>query len=174
VARTIFGVMVLAFVGFGSAAFSAEPTKTNQYLIELRVCHGDPLGSKADGNLDILSHPTIITVEGEAAQCMIGQKLTGIDADSPDFAGVSLKVRPVGQKDGAIHMEIGCKVSEVVEESEFHIETRVVCARRTLNVNMGETFKMRMKGQSATDQTWLEGKVTEIKEVDRDKNRKSP
>jgi hypothetical protein len=168
VARNIIVAMAVALAGLGSV-LSAEPARTKQYVIEIRVCQGDPLGSKAEGNLEILSHPTIGTVEGEAAQCMIGQKLAGVDANDPDFAGIAINVRPVGQKDGAVRLAIGCKVSDVVEQSEFHMETRVLSARRILDVRVGETFKMRIKGQSATDQTWLEGKVKESKQVESDR-----
>jgi hypothetical protein len=45
-----------------------------------------------------LTRPTIVAVEGEAANCLIGQKVMGIDADNPDFVGIALNVRPVEQR----------------------------------------------------------------------------
>ena len=41
----------------------------------------------------------------------------------------------------------------------------------SFEVRQGEMFRMQLKVQSATDQTWLEGIVTEIKEVTPDNER---
>jgi len=164
-----FLVAAAFLTAIGSVAFAGEPAKTKQFVIEVCLYHGDPLGSKAEGNLEILSHPRLVTMDGQAASCMVGQKVTALETDGCDFVGTSFNVRPFARKDGVIRVELGCNVSEIVEQSEYHLETRTLAARRMVDVRVGETFKMRLKGQSATDQTWLEGKVTEMKEVESEK-----
>jgi hypothetical protein len=164
-----FLVAAALLTTFGSVALAGEPAMTKQFVIEVCLYHGDPLGSKTECNLEILSHPRLVTMDGQAASCMVGQKVTALETDGCDFVGTSFNVRPVARKDGVIRVELGCKVSEIVEQSEFHLETRTLGARRIINVRLGETFKMRLKGQSATEQTWLEGKVTEVTEVESEK-----
>jgi type II secretory pathway component GspD/PulD (secretin) len=142
------------------AALDAS-SKVKQYLIEVKVCRGDPLGTK--NTIEVLSRPAMMVLEGQPAKVMIGQTLVGFDSVTEDFVGVAIHCRPISEKDGTIRLEIGCQVAELVEQTNDHREIRVLSGRQNREVGRGETFKMRLKGASATDQTWLEGTVKEIR-----------
>ena len=167
----IFALAFLAITELGSAGSPNEPAKTmpakvKQYNIQLRVCQGDPLGSKQGGDVHTLSQPTMLTLEGKHGKAMAGQILPGYDPNSDEMVGVFLHVLPISEEDGTVKLEIGCRIIELVEKQEDRLEMRGFSVRETRTIERGETMKLRVKGTSATNQHWVEATVTEVKLVD--------
>src|SRR5947209_11616566 len=141
-------VVAVLLAGAGSAAFAGEPAKgppvrTKQYEIELRVCQGDPLGSQAEGNVQILTRTAVMTLEGQTAQVQVGPGPLAPDGLGKDVGSVSLQVVPVSEKDGTIRLELGCSLSERTEPTNRGRPVREVSAHAKRDVAPGELFRMR-------------------------------
>jgi hypothetical protein len=132
-------------------------SKVKQFVIEVRVCQGDPLGDKSD--ITVLSRPTLMVIQGQPGMVSVRTALDGFD----DFVGISVHVRATSAKDGEIRVEVAARIAELVHQSKDRHEIRSWSSRQVREVRHGETLKMRIRTSSANDQTWLEATVKEVK-----------
>lgn len=136
-------------------------SKQKQYVIEVRVCQGDPLGDQRD--IDVLARPTLMVPDGQPGLVNIGRTLARLDPDTEDdFAGISLSCCARGVKDGNIRLEFSLRIAELVSETKDFREMRSWSARGRREVRHGETTRLRLKSASASDQTWVEATVREV------------
>jgi Bacterial type II/III secretion system short domain len=132
-------------------------SKVKHFVIEVRVCQGDPLGGK--GDITVLSRPTLMVSEGQPGMVSVRTALDGFD----DFVGIAVRCRATRAKDGAIRVEIFATIAELMDQSKERHEIRSCSARQERDLRHGETFNMRMRISSASDQTWLEATVKAVK-----------
>ncbi|MBX9623150.1 MAG: type II and III secretion system protein [Gemmataceae bacterium] len=147
---------------------SAAELPAQQYRIDMVVYQGDPLGSKAAGNLDILSRPILQVCLGQTGTVQVGQDFAfpaTVVGEVPNTrpVGVAVRVTPRPAPGGAVllRMELqhttvapgpGVRTGDGLSQPAFNVETVETAVR----VKPGETERVRMSARSATDQTWVE------------------
>lgn len=124
-----------------------------QYQVDIRVCTGDPLGSRAAGTLKVLSEPRLMVVEGQAGLVRSGgQALLEPDGEAVSV-GVELKVVVLSMTGETARVRIeGANTTLEGVEKERSVKTVRSIATRDLKA--GETTRIRI-GQKA-DETWAE------------------
>src|SRR5205814_994605 len=141
----------LVFAGQPLTAESAVLSENKIFVIEARVCQGDPRGGK--GKIKVLSHPILAVHEGKPGTLRSGGIFPGLDSEQEEFVGLTLRICATRQVGGVIRLEVGVKIGEVVSQSKNGYETRSWTTRQEREMRDGETVKLRIKGSSATDQT---------------------
>ena len=122
-----------------------------QYMIDIRVCSGDPLGSRAAGTLKVLAEPKIMTSEGTAGVVRAGGQ-TEIDGE-PVSVGAEVKATVLSMKSGGIRVRLE-GANTTVEGAEKERSLKTVRSITTRTVKAGEKTLFRI-GQPA-DALWAE------------------
>jgi hypothetical protein len=165
---TGFLVYVGLAVGVGG---SAEWLTARQYRVEVRLCQGDPLGSRAEGTVKHLAEPVLITTSGRGVNFWSGGQVPVRGPDGKvayEPVGTRVEILPLGYPDGRVWVELNITHREVNVGLGIKTATGEVVpgfteqATRTARfVTPGEPFRLRVSAESAADQTWIEVTVRE-------------
>ena len=157
-------VLMLASV-LGADPPKAEPAPV-QYVLDVRLIQGDPLGSVSAGTQKLLSEPRLVTTGGKPAAFRVGghkyfSRAKGPIFDAADLTplGTECEFLPVPQADGKVQVELNVKSATVVKQRDGEDGVSVGSAKTSIVVPTGEWVKQRLSAASATDQTWLEWQV---------------
>jgi hypothetical protein len=146
-------LLTLALAG----RLDAQPTP-RQLRIDVAVYKGDPLGSKAEGNVKSLAEPSLVAFDGQSATFMAGSE--GNEMSKP--YGVKLAFWPTRQTDGTIRLVMATTLSEPCGELGIQAGGKRVpgVTERTYRydrvVKAGEKFRVRLAADSPASQTWAE------------------
>src|SRR5438552_1231273 len=97
-------LMLALGLGMGTSA-RAEAIPPVQCMIQVTVWKGDPLGSKAEGNVEVLSRPQVMVSDRQTGFVQVGEQ---VPVQGPggkttfEFAGLALKLTPAVQPDGTV------------------------------------------------------------------------
>jgi hypothetical protein len=136
-----------------------------QVMVELAVRTGDPLGSRAEGNLKTISEPKLVIGHKKAGMVRAGGRLA-VPGEKGEVTmepvGVEVKVTPVLRLDGKIQLECVITESEVDESRGVKTAAGFIpgLSSRTKSVSTvvspGQRIKVRVSSRSDSDQTWVE------------------
>jgi hypothetical protein len=138
-------------------------------VVELAVRTGDPLGSRAEGNLKTLSEPKLVVGHKKTGTARAGGQQAVLGAEGElkmEPVGITVEVTPVLRLDGKIYLE------GVITETEVNagrgvrtpkgftpgIDTKSI--RLGALLTPGQKIKVRVSSRSDADQTWVEFAAT--------------
>ncbi len=130
-----------------------------QYVIDIRICTGDPLGSRAAGTMKVLAEPKVMVQEGSVGHIRAGGSAVMEVDGEPVSVGVEMKVAVLSMKGDAIRVRIE-GANTTLEGPEKERNLRTVRTITTREVKAGETTRVRI-GQKA-DETWAEVTVRPV------------
>lgn len=168
---------LLLAVGLGMGSSAVAEVPVHQFVIQLAVCKGDPLGSKAGGTVDILSRPQIAVQDGQIGCVQVGRGVPVPGSNGKvEFVqtGLVLKVLPKMQNDGSVLLRLDSRITEsapggVALGNGLVAPTFNTTATATLcKVKAGEPLRIRLSAASATDQTWIEATLHIVRSVPRE------
>lgn len=132
-----------------------------EFLIDVRVCQGDPLGSREAGTIRYLAEPKVVTRSGRPAFFMAGGHTPINGAGGKlvfEETGVRTEILPIAYSNGVVWAEVSTTLRAVsvglgnAEMPGFTEQTR----RESRVVSPGETFRIRVAADSPASQTWVE------------------
>lgn len=129
----------------------AEPAE-KQFRIECVILQGDPLGSKEEGNVEVLAHPQLRLLNGQFGSYQIG---------SNDGKGVhSVTVNLTPRYDAASgNLVVRFQPTFTMPESgTFGYETTIAIGKPNV------VRRFRLDAKSPNDQIWVEINYVEVKE----------
>ncbi len=150
-----------------------------QYLVEVTLYQGDPLGSREDKTLRVLTEPKAVTASGrsvffqQGGQIALPARPTGRDGDQPGLVyervGTSREVLPIGFANGKVYLEI--TVTSRTADTGRGIKTEAGFVpgfneqqTRVARVDApGKPLTVRLSAASPADQTWAVVAVSELK-----------
>lgn len=112
-----------------STLFAYMPTvNAKDIAMEVTIIRGMPGGTKAKGEIEVLSRPQIVTRDGQQAVIQVGQYVPivtdvkqqpgkKIVTITNEHTGITLKVIPKIQEDGTIFLSGNINLKEAVSES---------------------------------------------------------
>lgn len=130
------------------------------YMIDIRVCTGDPLGSKAAGTLKVLAEPKVMTAENRPAFIRAGGT-TEIDGELAPV-GAEVKATVLSMKGELIRVRLEGAYT-TVEGPEKARSLKTVRSITTREVKAGEMTRFRI-GQPA-DAVWAEATVRPVQQM---------
>ena len=150
-----------------------EVAKPRQFHVTVVIREGDPLGSRAEGNVKHLAEPVVVTQNGRPACFRAGSpaaapsSTSGITGPGVQLGatGVELDVMPVALANGTVRLElrgtrakptparVGVGDSEIAQQS----------ARAARIAEFNKPLRFRIAAESPESQTWAEITVTEVK-----------
>jgi hypothetical protein len=153
------------FVGSQSTLGGDKPSSGKQLLFNLRVCKGDPLGSREAGTLKVEAEPRLLTLENRPFSFVSGGEIAVTDGDSVEFvqSGWMIEGKAGTVKDGKVRLDITLSNTTVEERTEERIQLRTESRRTISAVRLGEVLKLRWGKGSAERQAWVELSVEEVK-----------
>ena len=165
--RTSFAIACAAamLVCGASTHGESKPAAAKQLQINLRLLEGDPLGSVEAKTIEVLSQPQIITLEGQAFACTIGQTIS-VSTDEgaePIQFGVNIQGKPGAVKDGKVRLDITASHSTLESQTKERVEIRTDEARAITTARLGEVVKLRMDKGEGKRRKWVEVTVVEVK-----------
>ncbi len=133
-----------------------------RYLLDVRVCRGDPLGSREEGTVRYLAEPQISTQAGRPAFFVTGKThLDHLGINSPGSlildSGVQLELLPVPGPFGLVHLEVGGMYRTPTPDGIAEQSRRV-----SRLLAPGHRLRVRLAADSPTEQTWVEVTVREV------------
>lgn len=148
------------------------PVGSREYVIELRMLQGDPLGDEAAGNLKVLMSPSLVVGDNPEGWVSVQSGYDVKDGQKETKIAFEIRVTAHQQKDGSILVQLACEKSEEPKQSsdselDSRHEVHTITTKR--RVHHGDVFKVRLETTSATQQTWIEATLTEIKFADRNR-----
>lgn len=160
-----------------STLFAHVPmVNAKQIAMEVTIIRGIPDGTKEKGEIEVLSRPQVLTRDGEQAVIQVGQlvpivtdvkQLPGkkIVTITNEHTGITLKLVPKIQEDGAIFLSGNIILKEAVSESStlersltFH---EIILHDRTAIVPFYNPNEVKKPYTSR--ETWVEIKVVDPK-----------
>lgn len=156
----------------GLSSLVGPPAPGTVYVIDVVVFVGDPLGSKAEGTIDIVSRPQLAVVSGKPGFVEVGQdwKVTRPDGtERVEQVGTNIELLPIGYAGRKVWVEmtahvrdvnlgLGIRTAKGVEPGFTDQSVRVAWM-----VNLGETVRRRIAARSPSDQTWVEVTVRPVR-----------
>jgi hypothetical protein len=158
------GLMLALGLGMGTSAH-AEVAPQPQYVIQVTVWKGDPLGSKAEGTVEVLARPQLVVCDRQTGFVQVGEQVAVTRPDGRprfEFSGLTLKLTPAVQSDGTVVLRTESQVTTVSPTPVCLGNGMVVpafnCQAVTLvsMVKDTQTIRLRLAVDSPTDQTWAE------------------
>ncbi|HJZ58493.1 MAG TPA: hypothetical protein VKE74_26360 [Gemmataceae bacterium] len=157
--------MVIALGLAMGASAQAEAFPPPQFHITATVFKGDPLGSRAEGTVEVLSRPQIQVLPGQTGCVQVGGQvpvLRGTQAIEYNPTGLRLKVTPQPRPDGTVLLDLEAQVTTPCPTpvdlgnglTAVAFNTQSVATRRV--VRDTQTVRVRIAADSPTDQTWAE------------------
>lgn len=152
-------------LGLASTDVQPEPVAPQQYQIKVSVCDGDPLGSKAEGTVQVLAGPNLACLNGQSATFQCGGSHMPKTPDGRVYAvpfGLGLKFTTNAQKDGTIRLD--CEVTYSKKNDTLGIQvgnTLVPGITSEVStfvrvVKPGEKIRVRVAAESVAKQLWVE------------------
>jgi hypothetical protein len=157
-------VCVLVSPWFHGALKVEGPAKN--FVIDVRVCQGDPLGSREAGTIRYLAEPRAVTRSGRPATFLAGGHTPIYGTGGKvvfEPTGVQAEVLPVAHPSGVTWAEVNTTLRAVNvglgngEMPGFAEQNR----REARVVSLGETFRIRVAADSPASQTWVEVTIRE-------------
>ena len=149
----------------GLVLASSAATMPKDLTVEVRVCKGDPLGTRADGNVRYLVEATVTTPSGKSVQTRAGGEVPVVMDGKKvvyTFLGTEVEVVPLSQANGRIWTEVNLRhvtqnpalgvLAKGVQIPGFSEQT----TRISRITKLGETFKHRISANDPNDQVWVE------------------
>jgi hypothetical protein len=156
--------MVIALgLAMGTSVQAEVPVE--QYLIQVIVYKGDPLGSKAERTVEVLSRPQIMVLAGQTGYVQVGGEVPvvrGTQGIEYIVTGLTLKLTPKPQADGTAQLIVESKLTKPVPApvnlgnglTAVAFNSENFTAIRVMKDT--QTVRVRIAADSATDQTWAE------------------
>jgi hypothetical protein len=149
---------LLALVAVGGLNGRVSPPALQ---IDVVVCQGDPLGSKADGTLKYLAEPKVVTQSGRPAYFRAGTQSVG-DKKPAEWHGTEIEVLPIVYANGKVWAEVNTRHVEArhglsLPGAPAFVEQNLRFSRF---VTPGEKLRFRIAADSPSSQTWAEVTVT--------------
>src|SRR5947209_6292935 len=152
-------VVVALCLVFGAARVSTgDAPKKTQYLIDVLLFEGDPLGSREAGTLKIVAEPRQVTTEKRESSFHSGG-IVKLDGDEVPF-GVDVKLTPERGEEGTIRLKIVLEYTELLSHSEDSVQLQSDRARFVRTVKPGEVLRLPF-GKPADHRRWVELTVRE-------------
>jgi pilus assembly protein CpaC len=135
-----------------------------QLQIDVLVCQGDPLGSRAEGTVKYLAEPRIVTQSGRSAMFRTGASVLDPAGDrrSAEWVGTTVDFLPIAYPNGKVWVEVNATHREARHGLSLPGEPGY--AEQTLRfskfVTAGEKIRFRIAADSPSSQTWAEVTVT--------------
>lgn len=158
-------VATAMFASSQLASSGSQPSPGKELQINLRVCEGDPLGSRKAGTLKVLAEPRLITLENHPFAFVTGGEIPVTDDDGLQFVpfGREIRGKPGAVKEGKVRLDITLSKTTVGERIEERLQLHTETWRTITTVPLGEVVKFRWGKGRADKQTWAELSVVEVK-----------
>lgn len=132
---------LLVAAGIASGVTGAVPQP--QYMVKVAIYHGDPLGSQADGTLDVLSRPTLLLTGGQTGYFGVGQT-------QPVARNLTLRMTP-----GKIIADKLWARIEFDWSSESVPPNGSISTNTSVRLTLGRPLTVRLAADSPSVQTWI-------------------
>jgi hypothetical protein len=139
---------------------AAEPAA---WLIKIQIKTGNPQAKAHDPNVQIVSAPQVVSLDGQQFKCEIGQSVAvpeGIaDQDHPATLGTAIHGRvKKAQAPNQVWLDLSIKQSDWIEnpqdKQEITIHARETRAIKLLPVQ--QVYKVELPKQPGQIQSWVE------------------
>ncbi len=159
---------ILLAIGLGAVSGGVEAVPVKEYVIELAVYQGDPLGSRDEGTVRCVAEPILRTCSGCPAHMLVGGQsaFKGLDGKVTLVPhGLSLKLTPSAASADTVWLDAEISLGEVkpglgITKGELVIPGFTEQTWRGGRVaKVGQRVRTRITAASATDQTWVEWTV---------------
>lgn len=137
-----------------------------EFLIEIQVYRGDPLGTPGDGTVKTLSCPKIVTRSGRPAFFRMGSAVEVAERPPATDGVIVLKkgLVPIGIEvetlvlpylgGKKLYVETNTADRTVVFDGKEFRDYAEVTGRTSRIIAAGEPYRVRISAASSTDQTW--------------------
>ena len=159
---------ILLAIGLGAVSGGVEAVPVKEYVIELAVYQGDPLGSRDEGTVRCVAEPILRTRAGCPAQMLVGGQtpVKTLDGKVTFYPyGLQMKLTPTAHSPDAVWLDAEFTRTEAnpgfgIVRGEQVIPGFTEQTRRVGRVvKLGERVRTRITVASPTDQTWAEWTV---------------
>lgn len=151
ISNTIFLSGPLPRFARAKAMIAAMDRATPFFLVDVRVCTGDPLGSRAAGTLKVISEPKLVTTEGKPGFIRAGGSA---EIDGEQVAtGPEIQVTVLGVDGERLRLRIEASFTSV-EGDKPQQSIKTIKSVVTRWARQGEDIRLRI-GQKS-DETWVE------------------
>ena len=153
----LFGLLVAA----GAVNDRANPPLLQ---IDVLVCQGDPLGSRAEGTVKYLAEPRIVTQSGRSAMFRTGASVLDPAGDkkAAEWVGTTVDFLPIAYPNGKVWVDVNATHREArhglgLPGQPGYVEQTLRISRI---VTSGEKIRFRIAADSPSSQTWAEVTVS--------------
>ena len=129
--------------------------------IDVVVCQGDPLGSRAEGTIKHLAESCVVTKSGRSAFFRAGTQSVN-DKKPAEWFGTEIEVVPVVYANGKVWADVNTRHVEACPGLGIQVgdQIRPGSTERSLRlsrvVSSGYKFRIRIAADSPSSQTWAE------------------
>ena len=159
----MFGLLLAAGLALGHEPVKAQVTS---YMIDVSVFQGDPLGSRAEGNVKWLTEARVVVQAGRPAFFQSGRQVSA--GDTVVDCGVRVRLTPSPGPEGTIRVVAEFTQSEpspglgILAQGKLFPGFTEQSLRTNLEMKPGMKARQRIAARSATDQTWAEVTVRPV------------
>ena len=147
----------------GLVLASSTATTPKDLTVEVRMCKGDPLGSRESGNVRYLVESSSATQLGKPVEVRAGGEVPYLDGKKTEyrFVGTLIQVIPLPQPNGHLWTEVNLTHSNhtTISSGKKGVTTtgfsEQTC-RCTAVTKLGETLKVRISANDPNDQVWVD------------------
>lgn len=166
--------LVLSFLLAVEAAGQADkPAAPTQFLIQVTVFKGDPLGSREAGTLSIESRPQIVTLDKRPAEIQVGgpqiptvapkdRKRPSKDARGGPGLEYRLRVAPTKQDEERVHLEVTFELTKSAAQTEDWTQVQTEGTRLVGTFKFREAIKVPCGRANDGERVWAELRVEEL------------
>lgn len=156
---------IALLLALGTLTTGQEKPAECQYLIQARVCEGDPLGSVEAKTIRVLAEPTLVTTENRTATMSLGENIA-LREGSPSATNVqvgrTLECTVAGGADGKVDVDLLVANTTLDERTETRCLAHTQSTRMIATIALGEVIKLRYQTSESRDsETWLELTIEE-------------
>jgi hypothetical protein len=153
--------MNVVLVMIAAAGGLTDQPGPRQVRFDVRVCQGDPLGSRAEGTVKYIAEPSVVSSSGRSAVFRTGGAVGVLDPDGrpgQEWVGAAVELLPICQPGGTIWVGVNAthRWENAVQGQPGRPTFTEQGCRQARFVTPGETFRFRISADSPKFQTWAE------------------
>jgi hypothetical protein len=157
--------------------------KTPMYRFDITVYQGNPLGSQAQGDVERISSPQVVTRMDQEAEIKVGQKVPIITERKlvgdvihntliQQEVGFSLKIKPTDMRDGCLFVSLHADLSKVLPGASPNTTIYQQQLTTMRDLTLGKKVKVAFYPEKLDQQqaksysgheVWMEITATEMK-----------
>src|SRR4051794_28591007 len=130
--RSLFPLVAILLICGNPTPAEDRGANPRQLMISVRLCEGDPLGSREAGTLKVLAEPKLITIENRPGSFVVGGHFAvpaGVGNVQYIPTGLRVETTAVILKDDKARLDVTLSFSEAQERTENHFQVQTQSTR---------------------------------------------